>query len=104
MVTATVAAGQEALLDGLRLTGGDGIAVETLPVRDRAARAVAWRARTRTTGTHTLTLHAPDNTTTWTKRVAAGPGLPALARPGSSGGRSPHSPVRPSRPCPAAAR
>ncbi len=85
VVTATLAPGHAALLDGLRLTGGDGVAVETLPVRDRQAATAQWRVRVRTPGRHDLTVHA-DGDLSWTKRLEAGGGLPALATRRERGG------------------
>jgi len=85
VVTATLAPGHAALLDGLRLTGGDGVTVETLPVRDRQAGTAQWRVRARTAGRHELTVHV-DGGPVWTKRLEAGGGLPALATARRRGG------------------
>lgn len=85
VVTARLAPEHAALLDGLRLTAGDGVTVETLPVRDRRTATAQWRVRVRTAGRHELAVHL-DGGPAWTKRLEAGPGLPALAATRRQGG------------------
>ncbi len=78
LVTATVAAGQDELLDDLTLLAPEAVAVETLPVRDYDARTITWRVRVLAEGTHELILTTSDGSR-WTKQLAAGDGLPRLA-------------------------
>ncbi len=77
LVTAVVAPGGEALLDSLRLAVPAGVLLETPPVRDRAARSATWRVRPAAAGEFELAVQTPGGV--WTKRLAAGGGLPRLA-------------------------
>lgn len=85
LVTATVAPGQEALLNELRLEAPAGVRVETVPVRDRQARTAQWRVRVERPGRHDLAVRAGSADAAgavgaaWTKRLEAAGGLPRIA-------------------------
>ncbi len=78
LVTARLAPGNEALLNELALATPDGVALETLPVRDPSEKSVTWRVRVLEPGSHVVMVQAPDGRL-WSKRLEAGGGLPRLA-------------------------
>jgi hypothetical protein len=69
----TVRASTPTLLRELRLEGGDGVAVETPPLRDPGAGEVAWRIRPRRPGIHTIAAEARGRR--WEKTVVVADGL-----------------------------
>jgi uncharacterized membrane protein (DUF106 family) len=79
LVTATVDAAHEPLLDKLELVTSPEVVVESLPVRDHRRLTATWRVRVAADGRHDLILAAPDGDR-WTKQLVAGTsGLPRLA-------------------------